>query len=807
MSSHPRPTSHSQSGQQHQTGANGHRGPLLVNGHRQSLQQHQDQKRNYLGQDQDYDGNDLDQDLNRMRDLPMESPLSQARSNHHPSPAEDRSSSTMRQESHSEQQRSCNGYTYTSTHQDHGQTQSYPTRRLSTSTHSSPVSTVSSTTSISYTSGTAVSTPSSPSHSTLPYSHGDPRYSGQGFEDASTSSGETAGTGTENETEMNVLTRTTHVNGGFTSGQAEGLIRRSRTRSKSHPDLPDVPLMKACQSSSFGCSSPMAILFVISAIVLGCVFHSNFYRQIDASRDCNMTFMQPKHYKLMGFDQERTAFAGKYGLLLFRDQYDYKLHVPQNMITELPYSVLAIDKKFKVTKAEDVFYGQSNGASCCAFSALHGHSLLEQAEYLNDAIAYILSLYDDDRHTDPNSARPTSVLIIGHSMGGIVARSLFTMKNYRPGTVNTILTVATPHMLPPVTLDFEISGIYDRIEAFWTNGFQGGEDAPLKDVSLVSIAGGTLDIIVSGDSGNIHNIVPQSHGFTVFTSSIPHAWVGSDHLSILWCNQIAVVIGKALIDIVDASYPEQVKPLSERMDIFRNRLLTGVDTHLEDPDNIHRDEMYDLKSVAHTFVDSTNQLVYPLDQRSSNVADTNQQHMYILRVPRTQRIDTFNMLTDHLLGAQSRLDVLLCNDISGGPRLNNAQPDRLSCFHNSLSTIPIPASTESTTRPLFAGRNFKGDEFRYATEKMSESTLSDIQYLVLLDRGQKMGEPGFLIAEFVLEADTTVIAETTTLGLLNHGYRIHAFPEKSSLVSTLKLPNIDNSLLTYKIKVERNGCS
>lgn len=35
---------------------------------------------------------------------------------------------------------------------------------------------------------------------------------------------------------------------------------------------------------------------------------------------------------------------------------------------------------------------------------------------------------------------------------------------------------------------------------------------------------------------------------------------------------------------------------------------------------------------------------------------------------------------------------------------------------------------------------------------------------------------------------------------------MHAFPERPSLVSTLRFPNIDNSLLTYTLTVERQGC-
>jgi len=59
-------------------------------------------------------------------------------------------------------------------------------------------------------------------------------------------------------------------------------------------------------------------------------------------------------------------------------------------------------------------------------TAFHGQTMLDQAEYLNEAIAYILSLYHDPRRSerDPDLPDPTSVIILGHSMGGIVARTM-----------------------------------------------------------------------------------------------------------------------------------------------------------------------------------------------------------------------------------------------------------------------------------------------------------------------------------------------------------------------------------------------
>ncbi|KAF9332810.1 GPI inositol deacylase [Podila minutissima] len=528
----------------------------------------------------------------------------------------------------------------------------------------------------------------------------------------------------------------------------------------------------------------MITLFLLSFAVLGCVFHSNFYHQVDAD-NCEPIYMQPKYFKLLGFDRERTAFAGKYGLFLFRDQYDYRLQVDPSLLTDRGNYVWTVDKEAKIQPlgipalfipgnagsakqvraiakaASKYYYEQVILDFNEEFSALHGHSLLEQAQFLNDAIAYILTLYRDGRQADPELPQPTSVMIIGHSMGGIVARSLFTMNNFKPGSVNTILTAATPHMVPPVTLDFEISNIYDKIESFWTKGFY-GPDAPLQNVSLISIAGGNRDIIVNGDSGNIHNFVPQSHGFTVFTATIPHAWVGSDHLSILWCNQIAVAVGKALIDVVDATIPEQVKPLEQRMTIFRNRFLTGLETHLH-PESSSDEEIYTLSSTAHTFIEKTSRLALPSKNNGATGRD-DAPHLYIMELPWESDMATFSLLTDHTLGPESRLDIMLCNDMSTTVRAASSTPSKLACLYDTLSAVPVPASAPRRTVPIRTANHNAVKEFQFVSKSVED--LDAAQFIVILDRGQKMGELGFLIAEFTSEKESTITAETTSLGSL-----------------------------------------
>jgi hypothetical protein len=204
-----------------------------------------------------------------------------------------------------------------------------------------------------------------------------------------------------------------------------------------------------------------------------------------------------------------------------------------------------------------------------------------------------------DYTENANLPDPTSVIILGHSMGGIVARTMFSMSNYQHGTINTIITMSTPHMLPPAPFDWKVSQIYDNINKFWQNGFSkhvmetdveskyhshyyrptdpNNSVKSLRDISIISLAGGTLDNTVCSDSTNMGSIVPATHGFTVFSTAVPGVWTGADHVSILTCNQLVKVISKTLLNIVDVRRGSQTKPLEERMKIMRHAFLSGLE--------------------------------------------------------------------------------------------------------------------------------------------------------------------------------------------------------------------------------------
>ena len=447
------------------------------------------------------------------------------------------------------------------------------------------------------------------------------------------------------------------------------------------------------------------------------------------------------------------------------------------------------------------------------FSAFHGQTILDQAEYLNDAVAYILSLYHDPRRSqrDPGLPDPSSVILVGHSMGGIVARTMLTMSNYQSNSINTIVTVSAPHARPPVSFDSESVHTYKRVNDYWRQAYtqKWASENPLWHVTLVSIAGGGLDTVVPSDFASLESVVPNTHGFTVFTSGIPNVWTGTDHIQTTWCVQLMKPIVRSLFDSLDVHRPSQTKPRAERMRIFKKWYLTGMEEVAEK--TLPQKE----SSTLLTLQDNSVSLPHgeKLVIRAFGRTQKPQTHFMPIPVQSAPDTKTFTLLSDQRLedpSANSQLEVFFCTifplqpgqsstlfsmnlDLSGDTPVST----RFACRTATSDIIQLPASTRFSSQPFD-----KAQPFSYLQYSLED--LVDFQFVAVVDKATEPS-PGWVLAEFSDKARNTIETNLGLERLLAFGMHIK-LPADGPLMKEIRVPALHSSLLAFKLSLGKQAC-
>jgi len=161
-------------------------------------------------------------------------------------------------------------------------------------------------------------------------------------------------------------------------------------------------------------------------------------------------------------------------------------------------------------------------------SAFHGPTLDSQISYSSSALSYILS------HYPPN----TSIIIMGHSMGGIVATSLLPSSD-----ISTIITMSTPHTLPPARFDSRIDKIYAHNQHILQT----------DSTPILSLCGGATDMMIPSESCILpaiqRNTTPSVFRRTVFTSALEGSWTGVGHREMVWCHQVRWRVARAALEL------------------------------------------------------------------------------------------------------------------------------------------------------------------------------------------------------------------------------------------------------------------
>ncbi|KAH9825207.1 PGAP1-like protein-domain-containing protein [Melampsora americana] len=534
---------------------------------------------------------------------------------------------------------------------------------------------------------------------------------------------------------------------------------------------------------------------------------------------CRMAWMNPSYIPIDGF---KSRFNGKYQAYLYREQgWDTEtdqpsgspvLFIPGNagsfrQVRSIAAATASLYYKEKLAKNQPNFHHSAPNHPGLDFftldfnedfTAFHGETLSEQAEFANDLISHILNIYAISRQRSslPN---PTSVLILAHSMGGIVARKMLFMPNYINGTINTIISLSTPHTIPPITLDRGLETVYQEINKLWREAYWGASwGGDLRDLVMASISGSTSDTTVSPDSSSLLTLSPSLHGLTVYTTSMPEVWTPTDHRAILWCDQLRLVIAKALLFITDPRLPSQVKPKEKRAEILEYYFTNGRGLRITSDDMVTR--------PLSSYSDAASYKVHPpLSRLKLRSEDLNRRQAFSHVIPLKQKANpepsskSFTLLTNLPLGV--RLKVVGCHGTFERDTTNSCTllttrySTMLPSSHFKLRPAPIPGpGDDADPHEIF---NFI---------EIPDSAISSYDFLAIITSNAqeslvKSDEPDFLMCEFGSKnAIRTFDHSLWRLSLW--GLEFENFStSNSTLVSDIYFSGMDSSLLAFKIHV------
>ncbi|XP_044502922.1 uncharacterized protein LOC123223679 isoform X2 [Mangifera indica] len=222
-------------------------------------------------------------------------------------------------------------------------------------------------------------------------------------------------------------------------------------------------------------------------------------------------------------------------------------------------------------------------------SAMDGEILEEHTEYVVYAIHRILDQYRESheaREREGSAASgslPKSVILVGHSMGGFIARAAIIHPLLRKSAVETVLTLSSPHQSPPLALQPSLGYYFASVNHEWRKGYevhttstgQHVSDPRLSHVVVVSISGGYHDYQVRSGLESLDGIVPPTHGFMIPSTGMKNVWLSMEHQAILWCNQLVIQVSHTLLSLIDFRTGQPFLDTRKRLEIF-SRMLRGA---------------------------------------------------------------------------------------------------------------------------------------------------------------------------------------------------------------------------------------
>lgn len=556
---------------------------------------------------------------------------------------------------------------------------------------------------------------------------------------------------------------------------------------------------------------------------------------------CRMVWMNPSYARIRSFDESHTKFASKYTMYLYREDGQDPvpnendgfsildgipiLFIPGNAGSYRQARSIASETSNlyfneyvhhngdlnKKTKNFDFFTADFNED----FTAFHGRTILDQAEYLNEAIKFILGLYSN------NPTPPKSVILLAHSMGGIVARVMVTLASFQEGSVNTILTLASPHAASPLTFDGDLLKIYSAIDKFWVHGYEnktgfaisGDKEIAalakerISNISIISITGGVLDTTLPADYTSLGYLVPQTNGFTVFTSGIPNVWTPVDHLAIVWCAQLRRTIAKVLLEITDVSLPERTFDLDTRMKVLRKYFLSGFEKSTPEMNKNEFKIKFDSQAVS-TFTLGGEKTLKLDKSRMQNKVNT---HVSLFQLPNDEaegyQFSLLSSLGSKKFPQSEHLSVFLCKKLDEELSADHVYDftDESTTKYTVLSCIDtfedfkvVPRSKASS----ILESSFGGDKSPYHALQYDTEVLKQFDMILIKTTLSEFGDDDFVFGEISNNKSVNFELGKDLYTMFQRGGAEISIPSNRPLSINVEVPGAWSSLLAYKLRID-----